>query len=273
MHKRRVLEVIVDVALICLAYTLSFLVRFEGNIPGQHFRVLAQSFPLILPLKLFIFASFGLYRGVWRYVGMRDLLSIFKAVTLSSLLVISAITMLFRFDLFPRSVFIIDWMALLLLVAGSRVLIRVIREYLFSLSDMKGKRVVIVGAGDAGEMVLRELRNNVGLGYVPVGFFDDDPDKLGRRIHGVPVLGGREAIPDTVAKLGIEHLIVAMPSASEEALGGIMRICEATGVPITVMPSIADLIRKNLTEDLLPPRPWTSPPGAVQTIPKEPTWN
>ena len=173
MHKRRVLEIMVDAVLICLAYTLSFAVRFDGDIPDEHFRVLAQSLPVILSLKLLVFASFGLYGGVWRYVSVWDLLEILKAVTLSSILAIAAMTMVFRFELFPRTVFVVDWMALLLMVAGIRLLIRIIREYLFSLSDTKGKKVVIVGAGDAGEMVLRKLRHNVQLKYVPVGFFDD----------------------------------------------------------------------------------------------------
>ncbi len=256
MHKRRILEVLVDVVLICLAYTSSFALRFDGSVPPQHFEALAQSLPLIISLKLLVFASFGLYSGVWRYVGLRDLISILKAVTLSSVLAIASMTMLFRFELFPRSVFAIDWMALLLLVAGVRSLIRAIREYLFSLSDTKGKRIVIVGAGDAGEMVLRELRNNNRLNYVPVGFFDDDPDKQGRRIHGVPVLGKRDQIPETVAQLGIDQIMVAIPSAHAESLARIVKICESSGVPVTVMPSLTDFIHKGLSDESKRTEPW-----------------
>jgi UDP-GlcNAc:undecaprenyl-phosphate GlcNAc-1-phosphate transferase len=241
MHKRRIAEVLLDVALICVAYVLGFVLRFDGAVLRQHVVTLAQSLPLIVPLKLAVFTYFGLYRGVWRYVWVQDLIAILKAVTMSSVLAVAAMTMLFRFDLFPRSVFIIDWMALLLLVAGARLLIHVIREYLVGLSDIKGKRVVIVGAGDAGELVLRELRNNVRLGYVPVGFFDDDVDKHGRRIHGVPVLGGRDRIPELVGKLGINQIMIAMPSASRESLAGVVRICESSGLPVTVMPSLAEL--------------------------------
>jgi len=272
MHKRRILEVLVDVVLIGLAYAASFVIRFDGDTPPQHLRVLAESLPLILSLKLVVFASFGLYSGVWRYVGMRDLIAILKAVTLGSVLSITAMTMLFRFDLFPRTVFVIDWMLLLLLVSGVRVLIRVIREYLFTLSNANGKRVVIVGAGDAGEMVLRELRNNARLEYVPVGFFDDDPDKQGRRIHGVPVLGGRETILEAVARLGIDQIMVAIPSAGAESLAGIIGICESTGLPVTVMPSLADVFQKVISADPQQVSPWI-PRDDSHDIGKGRAWN
>ncbi|TAJ23811.1 MAG: hypothetical protein EPO64_10480, partial [Nitrospirae bacterium] len=272
MHKRRILEVLVDVVLICLAYTSSFILRFDGVVPPEHLMVLAQSLPLVIALKLVVFASFGLYRGVWRYAGMRDLIAILKAVTLSSVLAIAAMTMLFRFELFPRSAFVTDWMALLLLVAGVRVLIRVIREYLFNLSDAKGKRVVIVGAGDAGEMVLRELRNNVRREYAAVGFFDDDPGKHGRRIHGVPVFGGRDKILETVARLAIDQIVVAIPSAPSESLAGIIRLCESTGLPVTVMPSLADLIQKGLQDGSLGPKTW-KPETKIAEAGNQPIWH
>lgn len=272
MHKRRILEVLVDMALMTLAYTASFAVRFDGDIPKDHFLVLARSLPLIIPLKLIVFSSFGLYRGVWRYVGMQDLIAILKAVTVSSLLAIAAMTMLFRFELFPRTVFAIDWMVLLLLVAGVRVLIRAIREYLFSISDTKGRRVVIVGAGDAGELVLRELRNNPRLSCIPIGFFDDDPYKQGRKIHGVPVLGGMDTILETVQRLGIDQIMVAIPSARAESLSGIVRICEASGLPVTVVPSLADLLQNGLPPGPLRSDPW-EPQLPIKEIAREQTWH
>ncbi len=272
MHKRRILEVLVDMALMTLAYAASFAVRFDGDIPKDHFAVLARSLPLIIPLKLIVFSSFGLYRGVWRYVGMQDLIAILKAVTVSSLLAIAAMTMLFRFELFPRTVFAIDWMVLLLLVAGVRVLIRAIREYLFSISDTKGRHVVIVGAGDAGELVLRELRNNPRLSCVPVGFFDDDPYKQGRKIHGVPVLGGMDTILETVQRLGIDQIMVAIPSARAESLASIIRICEATGVPVTVVPSLADLLQNGLRPGPPGSDPW-KPQLPIKDIAREQIWH
>lgn len=273
MHKRRILEVLLDMTLMTLAYAASFAVRFDGDIPKDHFAVLARSLPLIITLKLIVFSSFGLYRGVWRYVGMQDLIAILKAVTVSSLLAIAAMTMLFRFELFPRTVFAIDWMILLLLVAGVRVLIRVIREYLLSLSEAKGTPIVIVGAGDAGVMALREFQNNSKLGYTPVAFFDDDPDKHGRMVHGVPVVGGREQIRESVVKLGVELIVLAIPSATPEMLGRLVVICESTGLPVTVMPSLADLIKRGFKAGAFPEAAWKLQSRAQQEMGKEQTWN
>jgi len=272
MHKRRILEVLVDVALICLAYAGSFMIRFDGDVPLPHLRVLAGSLPLILSLKLAVFASFGLYSGVWRYADMRDLLAILKAVTLSCVLSVAAMTILFRFELFPRVVFFIDWMLLFLLVCGVRGLILIIREYLFDLSDAKRKRVAIVGAGDAGDMVLRELRNNTRIGYLVVAFFDDDPEKQGRRVRGVPVLGGRDKIVELVEQLQIDQIMVAIPSAKAESLDGIVRICASTGLPVTVMPSIADLIQGSLSEGLLGGEAW-KPKTRVAERARQQTWH
>jgi UDP-GlcNAc:undecaprenyl-phosphate GlcNAc-1-phosphate transferase len=272
MHKRRIFEVMVDSVLIGVAYATSFVIRFDGDIPPQHLRVLAESLPLILSLKLVVFAAFGLYSGVWRYAGVWDILAIFKAVTLSSVISVAAMTMLFRFELFPRTVFAVDWMLLLLLVSGVRVLIRGIHESLFSLSDTKGKRVVIVGAGDAGEMVLRELRKNARIGYLPVGFFDDDPEKQGRRIHGVPVLGGRDKIVELVEQLQIDQIMVAIPSAKAESLEGIVRICASIGLPVTVMPSIAELLQEGLSGGSLEAAAWKPKPEKSEAA-RQQTWH
>lgn len=274
LHKRRIVEVLLDMILVCLAYVSAFVIRFEGDIPAVHWQVLAQSLPLILALKLMVFASFGLYGGVWRHLGINDVIAIIKAVTLSSVLAVAAMTMLFRFDLFPRTVFVIDWMALLLLVAGCRVLIRLIRDSLFSLSDVRGKRVAIVGAGDAGVMTLREVQNNTKLGYLSVGFFDDDPDKQGRRIHGVPVLGGRECIHEQVQALRVEQIIVAMPSVRPDVLASIVSVCESTGLPVMVMPSLTDLFRVGMGASAPLADTWARP-SARTTVKVEGgrTWN
>ena len=272
LHKRRIFEVALDTVLICLAYVSAFSLRFEGDIPTQHSAVLVRSLPVILPLKLAIFASFGLYRGVWRHLSIQDAIAIIKAVTLSSVLAVTAMTMLFRFDLFPRTVFVIDWMALLLLVAGCRGLIRVIRDYLFSLSEARGKRVLIVGAGDAGVMILREFHNNAKLGCSPLGFVDDDRAKQGRIIHGVPVLGGRDKIAKLVERLQVEQIVVAMPSVLTDVKTDIIRICEATGVPVSIMPSLSELFQSGHSMDSPALSPW-NPPLKAQGGKEEQAWN
>lgn len=234
MEKKRIGEVLLDAGLIAGSFVLAFLIRFDG-LPPQYEHVVAQSLPLLVPLKLVVFFYFGLYRGIWRYVGIQDLLNIVKAVSLSSVLSVVLMTMVFRFESYSRAVFFIDWMVLLLAVSGVRVAIRLIREYLGSWVEAQGKRLLIVGAGDAGEIALREIRNNPSLGYVPIGFIDDDQKKVGRNIHGVPVLGTRQDLATLVKDHQIEEILVAIPSAKREILGKILRDCKKTGTMIRVL--------------------------------------
>jgi len=247
MHKRRVGEVMVDCLLIGLAFTLAFLIRFDG-LPSEYVSAISRALPILIPLKLGAFFYFGLYRGLWRYVGMQDIINIIKAVSLSSLLSVVVVTMLFRFEGYPRSVFVIDWMVLLLMVSGVRVLIRMFEEYLGTFTEQKGKRLLIVGAGDAGEIALREVRNNPHLGYQAVGFLDDDPQKLGRSIHGIPILGSRQRLQSIVANHDIHEILIAIPSADHKTFMRILRDCKSTGVTVKVMPNTVTLMEPVLAQ-------------------------
>lgn len=235
MHKKRIGEVIVDSILICGSFACAFIIRFDG-LPSEYIQAIVHGVPLLLPLKLGIFFYFGLYRGLWRYVGMQDLVNILKAVTLGGLISVVVMVMVFRFEGYPRSVFVIDWMILLIAVTGVRVLVKFFEQYLGNLAEPKGKRLLIVGAGDAGEIALREMKNNPQFGYLPVGFVDDDSKKWGRSIHGVPILGSTPEIPGLVSTFQIEEILIAIPSAPPESLNELLRECRNTGVVVRVKP-------------------------------------
>ncbi|UCB57015.1 MAG: hypothetical protein JSV30_07405 [Candidatus Omnitrophota bacterium] len=237
LHKRRIAEVIIDLILICISYYAAHLLRFEGRISSANFSLMMKSLPWMIVIRLTSFYYFGLYRGIWRYIGIKDLAAIFKAVSASSLLTILFLTLFFRFQEYSRVVFIIDWILMLFLAAGTRVLIRVLRESFISLHPGQ-KKVLIFGAGDAGEMVLREIRHNKALNYHAVGFLDDNPKKVGRRIHGVSVLGTREKLPRLVKDRGIEEVIIAVPSEKKEALESIFEVCRSCGVKYRRMAGI-----------------------------------
>ena len=150
---------------------------------------------------------------MWRYIGVADLISITKAVTLSSVFTVIMLTFLFRFQDYSRVVFIIDSLLALFLVAGIRILIRILHEYFSSL--IKGKRnILIFGAGDMGDLVLRELRRNKSLNYNPIGFIDDDISKVGRQIHGVSILGTRRNIPTLFQYHKIDEILIAVSSVN-----------------------------------------------------------
>jgi UDP-GlcNAc:undecaprenyl-phosphate GlcNAc-1-phosphate transferase len=245
MHKRRLGEILIDSILISCTFACAFIIRFDG-LPPEYFPAIVQALPLLLPLKLGLFFYFGLYRGLWRYVGMQDLLNILKAVTLGSLVSVVLMVMVFRFEGYPRSVFVIDWMLLLLAVSGVRLLVKFIDEYLSSLAEPKGKRLLIVGAGDAGEIALREIKNNSTLGYLPMGFIDDDRQKVGREIHGVRVLGTREELNRLVCQHQIEEILIAIPSADRRNMATVLRDCKNSGVTVQIMPATRHFAKAGL---------------------------
>ncbi|HRZ67221.1 MAG TPA: polysaccharide biosynthesis protein, partial [Candidatus Omnitrophota bacterium] len=135
----------------------------------------------------------------------------------------------FRFEGFSRMIFVLDAMVLLILMSAVRIAFRIFREQLFVSFEGQGRRVLIFGAGDAGDAFLREIRKNKSLNYRPVGFIDDDPSKQGRRMQGVPVIGVRSDIPRLVEAKNIDEIILAIPSADRKTKDDIEAICRESG--------------------------------------------
>jgi len=244
-----------DGCFIILAYFLAYLLRFEGNIPLQEWEKFNSTLPYILIFKLIIFMSFGLYRGMWRYTSLFDFLNVLKATLFSSGIIILAILFVYRFQGFPRSVFILDWILCFVLVGGIRVTIRFLLSekerglhFLFHnpFSPRKAmrpqKRLLIIGAGDAGEKMLREIRDNSRMNYEVVGFLDDNPKKKGMKIHGVPVLGPVPKIHKMAYHDEMDEILIATPSATAKRMRRIIEACEATGLKSRTTPGIGELI-------------------------------
>lgn len=224
LHKRRILEVAVDFILICVAYISSFLLRYEGVLTHEAQELIVKSLPAVLIIKYIVFFKFGLYRGIWRYVSVLDLINVFKAVTSASIASVIFVLFVWRFQGFSRAIFIIDWLLLFVFLAGARVMERIYKE-IFDQASLKGKRVLIYGAGDAGEFILREIKNNKILHYEPVGFLDDDDEKIGRRIHGLSILGSRLDMERIVRHKDVHEIIIAIPSLDRVILEEIVDFC------------------------------------------------
>ncbi|MCX5694983.1 MAG: hypothetical protein NT014_07720 [Candidatus Omnitrophica bacterium] len=244
LHKRRIVEVFLDFVFICIAYFCAYFLRFEGDLFHRNSHLLQQSLVWVILIKMTAFFICGLYRGVWKYIGISDFFTVFKAVSAGSLLSIMLITFLFRFKDYSRAVFFIDWLVLLFLVLGSRFLFRMIEE-VFSQVHNSGKRVLIFGAGDLGEMVIREIKRNKSLNYNPIGFIDDDPRKLGHKIHGVPILASRNRIKSLVSSHEIAEILVAIPSLDQQSFIELTRFLDDCGVPFKIVKSILDENKKN----------------------------
>jgi UDP-GlcNAc:undecaprenyl-phosphate GlcNAc-1-phosphate transferase len=186
-------------------------------------------------VRLAAFLFFGVYRGIWRYTSIDDFMAFAKAVAAGSIVSMTIILFKFRFQGFSRAVFVIDAMMMLILLAGSRMAFRFFRQLLPTGKAGNGRRALIYGAGDAGELLLRELLNNRELQCAPVGFMDDDPQKRGKVIHGFPVFGGNGLLHQIVTQHNIQQVLISSPRISEERIAEILRECESQNIELKRM--------------------------------------
>jgi len=232
-YKRRMLEVIMDFFLVGISYYSAYLIRFEGTLVPYNLSLLLSSLPIVIASKMTAFFALGMYKGVWRYAGLNDIVTYFKATALGSIISLFAILFIYHFSGFSRSVFIIDWLILFVAVLGSRFSYQLLDR--ISRMRRKGKRVLIYGAGDGGSFALLEMLNNQALGMVPVGFVDDDDSKVGRKIHGYTVLGRSSQIAGIIRRRGVSELVISSPKINGDRIKHIEMVCNEQGVPIRTM--------------------------------------
>lgn len=242
-NQRRMLVFLVDIGLIATAYVLAFLLRFDFDIPADQWHVFVKGLWVVLAMKPLVFLVSGLYKNLWRYASLQDALEIFKVITISSVMSVFVVMYVRHFDSFPRSIFVLDWFLLFWIVSSSRLIWRIYREYNFPIKvPGKGKRTVIIGAGEAGSMLLKEMRKQRNGAYKVIGFVDDDRYKQGMLLHRVPVLGDIDHLRAIVRKHKIEEIIVAIPSAQGKILRRIVGCCEKAKVSVKTIPGISDII-------------------------------
>lgn len=242
----RLLLVLIDAVLVSAALYIALYLRFDGMIPVKYMLAYRQLVPFFTIVLLLSFYLFGLYNRLWQYASVGELVSITASITTATI-----VNFLILFNsardgsfLLPRSVPALHWMATILLIGFSRFSWRFLRGVLFkNRKPGEEKYVLIVGAGDAGATLVRELkqrryRDNL----VPVGFVDDNPTKQRMGMFGLPVLGRREDIPRLVQKYDVDEIIIAIPSASREVIGEIVDICQTTPASLKILPGIYELI-------------------------------
>jgi FlaA1/EpsC-like NDP-sugar epimerase len=217
----------------------ALLLRHEFAVPAQHWRGVLTWLPLLLLLRVAAFQAHGLFRGMWRYTGTYDLWKLLRAQAISSLLF--AAVALGAGAAIPRSVFIIEFLLSLLGVSGLRLTVRLVRRGIVA-DEGSARRLLIVGAGDAGEMLLRELQRNFLSRYRPVGFVDDDPLKQRAQIHGVSVLGTLDQVGAIAKEHEVDELVIAIPTADGPEMRRILDLCKGAVTKVRTLPGLDALV-------------------------------
>jgi FlaA1/EpsC-like NDP-sugar epimerase len=230
-----------DVIMVPVAWLGAYWLRFNlDTIPQEYFAGALAGLPFVMLIQGGVFWYFGLYRGVWRFASLPDLLRIAKAIGVGVCLSALVIFFTTRMEGVPRSIFPLYAILLALLLGGPRFLYRWLKDR--QLYVTAGKRALIVGAGEAGETLVRELLRDRTRGYQPVGFVDDDGEKKGREIHGIRVLGDSGKIPRLVERMDIDLILIAVPSATSRQMRRIVGHCERAGVPLRTLPALKDIV-------------------------------
>jgi len=239
---RRLIIIAIHLALVICAYILAFYLRFDFKIDSNYWQVIIKTLPIIVCIKIVILGYFGLYSGLWRYASIDDIWRILKAHVSAVLCFIPVVAFIHSFVGFPRSIFALDFILSFGLIAGIRFANRLVREKFRPEHKTKRKIALIVGAGEAGVIVLRESRINLKANIEIVGFIDDDRRKRNLRIQGVNILGACSDIPSIVEEYGVEEIIIAIPSARGEEIRNIISHCKIPSVKFRIVPGLQKII-------------------------------
>jgi len=247
LTKRRILVFIFDLLLISSALCLAFLLRFDFSIPPDELQLFKECLLVVLIVKPLVFIATGFYQSIWRYASLQDAVEIFKGVLFSSILAVASVLFIRQFTPIPRSIFLIDAILLFSFLAASRLIWRLYRECYQPASSCNGPRALIVGAGEAGSMLLKEICRHPVNSYNVIGFVDDDAEKKGLKLHGIPVLGGTKNLKLLIRANEIEEVIIAMPSADGRIIRAVVDSCKNENVVFRTLPSIGNLINGKIT--------------------------
>ena len=246
--RHRLWQLAADAVMIAAAWYLAFQLRFDFEVPPWYERMLRETLWLVLAIKLVVFVAFGFYQRWWRYVSTRDMWRALLGVGVGSVITVVAVYFFYPVEQFrlPRGVALVDPLLLLAFVAGSRLLARTLIERPKSGLVARGKEVLIVGAGDAGQLILRELQRSKVLEYTPIGLVDDDPRMRGMRLHGVRVLGPTSNLRTILRNNRPDEVLIAIPSAPGETRQRVVEIAREENVPVKTLPGLYELLQGDL---------------------------
>ena len=231
--------ILIDAIILAIAPIFAVLLRFEGTLPAKELATVQSCIPWIVAASLAIFYFYGMYHRIWHYARMRDLVALIGAVSLSQALIFVIIVVTGTY--MPRSIPIITWILTLGGIGASRLMFKINIDL---VTESKGDRqnLLIVGAGDAGAMLVRELEQNSAATTNIVGFVDDDPKKKNGRLAGFPILGTVDELPPIVRAKAVDKIVIAIPSADGDTIRHIDNACRSTGAQVCIMPGIYSMV-------------------------------
>ncbi|HSB40163.1 MAG TPA: nucleoside-diphosphate sugar epimerase/dehydratase [Gaiellaceae bacterium] len=244
INRHRVWQLVADAGIVALAWYLAFTLRFDAPTPVYYETLFKRTILVVVAIKLAVFVALGFYNRWWRYVSTRDMWRIAWGVALASVLADVAVYLISPVPTvkLPRGIAALDLLLTLAFIAGSRLLARTLMERPTAGIVARGKEVLVVGAGDAGQLVIREMQRNRQLGYTPIGLIDDDPRKKNLRIHGIRVLGTTDELRHILRDNRPDEVILAIPSASGEMRQRIVNVTREGNVPVKTLPGLYELI-------------------------------
>ena len=238
--KRKLILIFTDIILITLSYLGSFFLRFDFDEFLDYVSFIKTSLPIIIVVTIPVFIRTGMYKAVWRYASVDCLVTSIKSITASTVIAVVLIFFLQEYRI-PRSIFIMYWLIFLAGACGIRFSTRIYRHY-NSTDKMDGSRTLIYGAGEAGQMIVKEMRYGSSFGYNPVCFVDDDTAKIGMKLHNIPIYSGSKNMNDLIVQNRIEEVLIAIPSSSDKKVREIIEGCKASQVKIKTLPSMSDIV-------------------------------
>ena len=251
--------IIHDSSMALLAWILSWWLRFNLDFPYFNWEMSLYMLPFILVIQSIVYHRFKLHRGLWRFASLPDLWNIFRASIIGSISITLVLFIWVRLDGIPRSILILYPILLMFLLGGPRLIYRIWKDHSLSFKTSKqGKRALLVGAGSAGDMLVRDMLRDGGLH--PIGFIDDNDKLINSEIHGVQVIGTIKEIPKICQERSIELIIIAIPTATNHQMQRILDICKTTECDLRTLPSFQDIVtgrvslnqlREVLIEDVL----------------------
>lgn len=236
-----------DICMVAIAWTLAIVLRYDLPLEAEVAVVFWQVLPIAVIVQSFVLWYGGLYRGVWRFASLPDLVTILRTSVIGTFILVLVLVLFNRLEFIPRSSLLFYPFLLIFLLGMPRLLYRLWHEHSFDFlltDNTKPQQVLVLGAGSSGDMLVRDMLRNRGSGYMPIGFLDDRKRLHGGKVQGVPVLGSINKLSEVIESLDIDIIIIAMPSASDEQMRRIIELCEQCSIPVRTLPKLDRIINQ-----------------------------